>query len=106
MDFVAKAILDTVIGANANREDLTNTLYLTDGPHRPMVSSAAHVKATNITHQWREIGLNVAGRTNVAGGGATYAEGGLPNAAQRTPARVTNVCCNTGRLAVVSDNEM
>lgn len=106
MDFVAKAILDTVIGANANREDLTNTLYLTDGPARPVVSAVAHTKATNTTHQWREVGLNVAGRTNVAGGGATYAEGGLPNATQKTPNRVTNVTCNVGRLAQVSDNEM
>ena len=106
MEFVSKAILDTVVGANANREDLTNTLFLTDGPQRPIVSSIAHVKATNTTHQWREIGLNTAGRTNVAGGGATYAEAGLPNAAQKTPARKTNVTANVGRLAQVSDNEM
>ena len=106
MEYSAKAILDTVVGANANREDLTNTLYLTDGPARPIVQSAPHVPATNTTHQWREIGLNVAGRTNVAGGGATYAESGLPNAAQKTPARLTNETCNVGRLAQVSDNEM
>lgn len=106
MEFSQKAILDTVVGANANREDLTNVLYLTDGPQRPVVSSIAHVKATNTTHQWREIGLNTAGRTNVSGGGATYAEAGLPNAAQKTPARKTNVTCNVGRLAQVSDNEM
>jgi|SRR5579883_1660159 len=106
MQYVSKAILDTVVGANGNREDLTNVLYLTDGPARPIVQSAPHVPATNTTHQWREIGLNVAGRNNVASGGATYAESGLPNATQKSPSRVTNETCNTGRLAQVSDNEM
>lgn len=106
MIYVEKAILDTVQGANANREDLSNTLTVTDGPARPVTQNMAQKVATNPTHQWNEIGLNTAGRTNVAGGGATYAENALPNAAAKAPARKTNKTCNVGRLAQVSDNEM
>jgi hypothetical protein len=66
-----------------------------------------HTQCTNpAAHQWNEIGLNVAGRLNVAAGGATYAENGLPNAAAKSPGRKTNRTCNVGRLAAVSDNEM
>jgi len=106
MEYSNKAYLNTVVGANANREDLSNTLYLTDGPQRPIVASIQHTRATNTTHKWREIGLTVASRTAVAGGGATYAEGGLPNANAQTPTQPVNVTCNVGRLAQVSDNEM
>lgn len=107
MDFVEKAILDTVQGANANREDLSNTMYLTDGPARPFTQAIGPTKrATNTTHQWNEIGLNTAGRLNVAGGGKTYAESGLPGATQKSPSRKTNKTCNVGGLAEVSDNEM
>jgi hypothetical protein len=107
MEFVDKAIADSVVLANANREDLSDTMYITDGPSRPMSQSMKHVLATNpAAHQWNEIGLNAAGRVNVAGGGATYPENGLPNATQKTPGRKTNPTCNIGRLASVSDNEM
>jgi hypothetical protein len=106
MIFVEKAIFDTVQAQNANREDLSNTLTVTDGPARPVTQNMAQKVATNTTHQWNEIGLNTAGRTNVAGGGATYAENSLPNAAAKAPSRKTNKTCNVGRLASVSDNEM
>jgi Family of unknown function (DUF5309) len=105
--YIEKAIFDTVQGANANREDLSNTMYLTDGPMRPILQNIGPSrKATNTTHQWNEIGLNTAARTNVAGGGATYAEGSIPNARAVSPARKTNKTANIGRLAQVSDNEM
>jgi hypothetical protein len=107
VEFTEKAIADSVALANANREDLSDTMFLTDGPARPMSQTMAHVGCTNpAAHQWTEIGLNVAGRANVAAGGATYAENGLPNAAAKSPNRKSNRTCNIGRLAAVSDNEM
>lgn len=106
MDFVDKAALTTAQGANFRREDLSNMLSLTDGPKRPFTQNAPKVTAKNTTHQWNEQGLNTAGRTNVAGGGATYAEGNLPAANAKSPNRMTNVTCRTGRLAQVTDDMM
>lgn len=106
MEYVAKAILDTVQGANANREDLSNTISMVDGPARPVSQGLAQTTATNTTHQWNEQGLNTAGRTNVAGGGATYAEGSLPPSNAKAMSRKTNKTCRVGRLAQVSDDEM
>lgn len=106
MEFVEKAILDTVVGANLNREDLSNTLSLTDGPKRPVTQGITQVPATNTTHQWNEQGLNTAGRTNVAGGGATYAQGNLPPTNAKSVSRQTNVTCRTGRTAQVTDDQM
>lgn len=106
MDFVDKAALTTTQGANFRREDLSNTLSLTDGPKRPFTQNAPKVTATNIVHQWNEQGLNTAGRNNVAAGGATYAEGNLPPVNAKSPNRVTNSTCRTGRLAQVTDDMM
>jgi Family of unknown function (DUF5309) len=106
MEYVEKAILDSVQGANLNREDLSNTISLTDGPQRPVSQAAKIVKAKNKNYQWNEQGLNTAGRTNVAGGGATYAEGALPPTNAKAAARKSNVVCKTGRTAQVTDTEM
>lgn len=106
MEHVEKAILDSVQGANLNREDLSNTISLTDGPQRPVSQAAKIVKAKNSTHKWNEQGLNTAGRTNVAGGGATYSEGALPPTNAKAAARKQNVTCKTGRTAQVTDTEM
>ncbi len=105
MDQIQKA-LDTVTGANANREDLTNLITITDGPQRPISQMAPATVAKNTLHQWREQGLNTAGRNNVAGGGATYAQGATPNTNTKAMVRKSNVTCNVGRTAQVTDNEM
>lgn len=106
MVYIEKAILDSVQGANANREDLSNVLSMTDGPPRPVTQAIEKVAATNTTHQWNEQGLNQAGRVNVAGGGPTYAQGGLPPVNYKAMARKTNVTCRVGRTAQVTDDEM
>ena len=106
MEYVEKAIMDTVQALNLNREDLSNVLSLTDGPKRPVTQLAPKVAATNIVHQWNEIGLNQAGRANVAAGGPTYAQGALPPVNFRAPLRKTNATCRVGRTAQVSDDEI
>jgi len=106
MQYVDKAALDTVAGANFEREDLSNTLSVTDGPRRPVTQYAPQVPATNTVHQWNEQGLNTAGRNNVAAGGATYAQGNLPPTAAKSPNRMTNATCRTGRTAQVTDDMM
>lgn len=106
MNYVEKAVLDTVVGANLIREDLSNTMSLTDGPPRPVTQAMPQVPATALTHQWNEQGLNTAGRTNVAGGGATYAQGDLPPTNAKASVRKTNVTCRTGRTAQVTDDMM
>jgi hypothetical protein len=106
MQYVEKAIMDSVQAANLNREDLSNFLSVTDGPKRPVTQVAPKVPATNKIHQWNEQGLNVAGRVNVAGGGPTYAEGALPPVNYKAAVRKTNTTCRVGRTAQVSDDEI
>lgn len=106
MENVEKAVLDSTVGANLNREDLSNTMSLTDGPSRPLTQILKQTVAKNKTHQWNEQGLQVAGRTNAAGGGATYAEGTAPQANAKAAVRKTNTTCRTGRMAQVTDTEI
>jgi hypothetical protein len=106
MIYVEKAIMDTVYAANLNREDLSNLLSVTDGPKRPITQRAPKIPATNTLHQWNEQALNQPGRVNVAGGGATYAQGALPPVNYRAASRKTNQTCRTGRTAQVSDDEI
>jgi hypothetical protein len=106
MIYVEKAIMDTVQAANLNREDLSNLLSVTDGPKRPITQKAPKIAATNILHQWNEQPLNQPGRVNVAGGGATYAQGALPPVNYKAANRKTNQTCRTGRTAQVSDDEI
>jgi hypothetical protein len=106
MEQVQKAVLNLTVGANLNREDLSNLMSLTDGPSRPLTQNMPQTVARNITHQWNEQGLNVAGRNNVAALGATYAEGVLPPANSIASNRKTNAVCRVGRLAQVTDSEM
>jgi hypothetical protein len=103
MEMTEKAMLDSVIGANLAHEDLSNSITLTDGPNRPISQAVGQVPAKNKLHQWNEQGLNSSGRTNAAGGGATYAEGITPAAAAKAAGRKSNVTCRIGRLAQVSD---
>lgn len=106
MEYVSKAVLDTTTGANFQREDLSNTLSVTDGPKRPFTQNAPRVPATNTTHQWNEIALNTAGRNNVAANGPTYAQGNLPPVNAKSPARKSNETCRTGRTAQVTEDMM
>ena len=106
MNQVEKAVLNLTTGVNLNREDLSNTISLVDGPSRPVTQAIKQVKAKNTTHQWNEQGLNKPARTNAAGGGATYAEGSTPPGNAKAANRKTNVTCRSGRLAQVTDSEM
>jgi hypothetical protein len=106
MEYTEKAVLDSVQGANLAREDLSNTLSVTDGPQRPVTQGMEQVPARNKLHQWNEQGLNTAGRANVAAGGATAAEGALPIPNAKASVRKSNLTCRTSRLAQVTDTMM
>lgn len=100
---VIKAALNTTTGAAFIRQDLSSVVTLTDEYDRPLLQSAPQVQATSTLHEWDEIGLQTAGFSNYAAGGATYAESALPAANAKTAAKKNNTICKTGRLAQVSD---
>lgn len=97
MDAVRKA-LDTVAGANFERQDLSKTITLLDGPPRPISQYAPDVRALGKTHYWDEQNLIKPGS-----GAATYAEGARPNADAVAPTRPSNVICRIGKVAQVTD---
>jgi hypothetical protein len=102
MQFVQKAALDTVLGANFARQDLSPMISLLSTRPRPVSQYAERIAATNTIHQWVE-----QGRNGVAGqGGATvpsYADGTLPATAAKAPTRPQNVTCLMGLTAQVTD---
>ena len=75
MEWIEKA-LDTVVGANLSRQDLSPCISLTDGRPRPfMVNAPNKARATNIVHEWNEQSLIAPGS-----GAASYADGNTPTA--------------------------
>jgi len=97
MDAVRKA-LDSVAGANFERQDLSKTITLLDGPPRPISQYAPDVRATGKTHYWDEQNLIKPGN-----GAATYAEGARPTADAVAPSRPSNIVCRIGKVAQVTD---
>ena len=99
MEYVQKA-LDTVVGANFERQDLSSTITLLDGPPRPISQYAPSIPAKGTVHYWNEQNLVKAGN-----GAATYAEGARPPADAVAPSRPTNVTARIGKTASVTDDE-
>lgn len=100
MLYVSKADLDTVLGANFARQDLSPTISLTSTRPRPVSQKAPQVPATNTTHQWVEQGRNTVG----AASAATFAEGALPSTNAKAPTRPQNITARIGLVAQVTDD--
>lgn len=98
-----KAALNTTTGAVTIRQDLSSLITLEDEYLRPVLDNAPQVPATSTLHEWDEQGLNAAGFTNAAGGGATSAEGVRPNPNFKTTVKKNNSVCRSSRLAQVTD---
>ena len=101
MDYVLKA-LDSVVGANFERKDLSALISLQDGPKRPLLQGplASAIKAKGKTHFWDEQGL-----ITPTGSTAFYAEGGKPAADAQSPVQLNNVTFRAGKVAAVTDTE-
>lgn len=97
MEWVEKA-LDTVVGANLIRQDLSSTITLVDGRPRPILQNAPQNKATGGIHYWDEQTLIAPGN-----GAASYAEGNQPTADAVAPTRPSNKVCLVGKTASVTD---
>lgn len=100
---VIKAALNTTTSAQSIRQDLSSVISLTDEYERPITTDAPQVPASSTTHEWNEQGMQSAGFTVYASGGATFSEGGTPAANAKAMVRKQNVCCEVGRLAQVTD---
>ena len=98
MQWTQKA-LDSVIGAGFQRQDLSSTITLVDGPERPILAAMPQIRATALIHYWEEQNLIKPGN-----GAASYPEGARPNADAVAPVRQSNQTCNTGKTASVTDN--
>src|SRR5438270_4052011 len=99
MDYARKA-LDSVVGANYERKDLSDIITMQDGPQRPVLRKLAEGRAKGKTHYWNELGLNAPGHGN-----ATYGEGAKPPGQNNTPVQLNNVVCRIGKVAQVTDTE-
>jgi hypothetical protein len=97
MEWVEKA-LDTVVGANLIRQDLSATITLADGRPRPILQNAPQNQATGGVHYWDEQGL-----IGVGAGAASYAEGDEPAADAQAATRPSNKVCLIGKTASVTD---
>ena len=97
MDQARKA-LDTVVGQNYRRLDLSPVITVQDGPERPLLRTLETTEATDLTHTWDEIGLNKPGS-----GQSTYPEGGKPPTTPKAPVRLSNTVCRIGKVAAVTD---
>lgn len=100
MLYVSKADLDTVLGANFQRQDLSPMISLLSTRPRPVSQRAPIVPATNIVHQWVEQGRQGVG----SGSAATFPEGGVPSTNSLAPVRPQNVTCRVGLTAQVTDD--
>jgi hypothetical protein len=98
MQWTQKA-LDTVVGANYERQDLSNVITLVDGPLRPLTQAMGQIPAKSEVHYWNEQNLIKPGT-----GAASYPQGARPNADAVAPIRYSNQTCNTGKTASVTDN--
>ena len=101
MDYVLKA-LDSVVGANFERKDLSALVSLQDGPERPLLQKVLNspIKAKGKTHYWDEQGLIMP-----TGSTAFYPEGGKPTADAQSPLQYSNVTFRAGKVAAVTDTE-
>lgn len=99
MDYVIKA-LDSVVGANFERKDLSDLITLQDGPKRPLLQLMGTIRAKGKTHYWDEQGL-----ITPTGSTAFYAEGGKPTADAQSPSQLSNVTFRAGKTAAVTDTE-
>lgn len=102
MDYVYKA-LDSVVGANFERKDLSSLITLQDGPTRPLLKLMQQVPggAKGKTHFWDEQGLIAP-----TGSTAFYPEGGKPAADAQSPVQLNNVTFRAGKVAAVTDTEV
>ena len=98
MEQVQKA-LDTVVGANLIRQDLSATISITDGRPRPVLQHAPVNKARGVVHEWDEQSLVVPGS-----GVASYADGTTPTADAVAAAQNSNQTCRIGKTAQVTDD--
>lgn len=97
----AQKALDTLVGANYLREDLSELIMLTYDPERPLQALlASHTKASNTTHQWNDVAL-----TAPTGSSASYNEGNKPYSTNYTPNRRSNTTARFGRVARVTDEQ-
>lgn len=99
MDFVYKA-LDSVVGANFERKDLSALISLQDGPQRPLLQMMGQTRAKGKTHFWDEQGLIAP-----TGSSGFYPEGGKPVADAQSPVQLNNVTFRQGKVAAVTDTE-
>lgn len=99
MDYVQKA-LDSVVGANFERKDLSSLISLQDGPQRPLLQLMGVTRAKGKTHYWDEQGL-----IQPTGSTAFYAEGGKPTADAQSPTQLNNITFRAGKVAAVTDTE-
>lgn len=100
MDAVYKA-LDSVVGANFERKDLSALITLQDGPKRPLLQMMKNnVRAKGKTHFWDEQGLILP-----TGSTAFYPEGGKPTADAQSPVQLNNITFRSGKVAAVTDTE-
>lgn len=99
MDYVLKA-LDSVVGANFERKDLSALISLQDGPTRPLLQLMGVTRAKGKTHFWDEQGL-----ITPTGSTAYYAEGGKPTADAQSPVQLNNITFRAGKVAAVTDTE-
>lgn len=99
MEYVEKA-LDTVVGANLLRQDLSDSISIQQGRPRPFLENVpSKAKATQIVHEWNEQGLIQPGN-----GVASYADGNLPTADAQASVQFSNVTCRVGKTAAVTDD--
>lgn len=98
MEWVQKA-LDTVVGANLIRQDLSPVITIQDGRPRPVLTNAPQVPATAIVHTWDEQGL-----IGVGTGAASYQDGTTPPIDAQAAVQPSNKCCRIGKTASVTDD--
>lgn len=98
MDYALKA-LDTVVGANYERKDLSPVITLISDPARPVLSRLSSGKAKGKTHYWNQVDLNKPGHGN-----ASFAEGAKPPGDTNAPTQLSNAVCLIGKTAQVTDS--
>ena len=108
MDQIRKA-MDSLLGANFERKDLSALISIQDGPIRPLLQGQSIRNGTTVpmigtvpakgkTHYWDEQALVAAN-----GSSAGYQEGGKPTADFGTVTQYNNVVGRFGKVAAVTD---
>ena len=98
MLYMSKAEFDSVVGVNATREDLSDTISLLTTRPRPISQNIGQVKATNVLHKWDEQPRNSNALASV-----TYTEGGTPGTNAIALNKISNKVCRQGLVAQVTD---